>query len=101
MLTELTRNTFFPWMCTVRGSGRGDAEMSSLEHALRNAPAAGCVNNLRAEIGGKIIQGSVQERKQARKTYDSAVSAGHGAYLLEVRHASLCRYGSKTRCAHS
>lgn len=46
--------------------------------------SAASVNGLRVEIGGKLIEGSVKERGEARAVYNAAVAKGHGAYLLEV-----------------
>lgn len=31
------------------------------------------------------MEGSVKERQEAKKQFDTAVKQGHGAYLLEVR----------------
>eukprot|EP01113_Clastostelium_recurvatum_P026749 TRINITY_DN3212_c0_g1_i3.p1 TRINITY_DN3212_c0_g1~~TRINITY_DN3212_c0_g1_i3.p1 ORF type:complete len:918 (-),score=245.79 TRINITY_DN3212_c0_g1_i3:11-2764(-) len=36
-----------------------------------------------ALIDGKVIQGTVKEREEARDEYDDALAAGHGAYMLE------------------
>jgi len=35
------------------------------------------------EIDGKIIEGKVEEKEDAKDIYDDSISAGHGAYLLE------------------
>jgi len=39
----------------------------------------------KAEINGKVINGEVQGKTKARETYDTALSQGHGAYLLEQK----------------
>eukprot|EP01112_Ceratiomyxa_fruticulosa_P009185 TRINITY_DN2395_c0_g1_i2.p1 TRINITY_DN2395_c0_g1~~TRINITY_DN2395_c0_g1_i2.p1 ORF type:complete len:918 (+),score=260.17 TRINITY_DN2395_c0_g1_i2:845-3598(+) len=41
------------------------------------------VTSFEAEIDGRVVVGKIQEKEQARNTYDDAISAGHGAYLLE------------------
>ena len=46
------------------------------------------VSGLDVRIGDKHIVGHVKEKKAARKTYEKAISAGHGAYLLEVGSGS-------------
>jgi vault protein inter-alpha-trypsin-like protein len=39
--------------------------------------------------GTRNVVGSVRERDSARRTYESAVRAGHGAYLLEHKESRL------------
>jgi len=41
------------------------------------------------EIDGRVIRGRVLEREQAFETYDEAMSAGHGAYLLDEERADV------------
>eukprot|EP01113_Clastostelium_recurvatum_P011179 TRINITY_DN1563_c2_g1_i5.p1 TRINITY_DN1563_c2_g1~~TRINITY_DN1563_c2_g1_i5.p1 ORF type:complete len:1057 (+),score=336.60 TRINITY_DN1563_c2_g1_i5:93-3173(+) len=41
------------------------------------------VCHFEAFIDGKIVEGLVKEREQARNEYDDAIASGHGAYLLE------------------
>jgi hypothetical protein len=41
------------------------------------------------EIDGKVTKGEVQEKEQARATYDAAVASGQGAQLLEQKRADI------------
>jgi len=41
------------------------------------------------EIDGRLIKGRVEERERAFETYDEAMSAGHGAYLLDEERADV------------
>jgi Ca-activated chloride channel family protein len=41
------------------------------------------------EIDGRRVVGRVEEREKAFETYDEALSAGHGAYLLDEERADV------------
>ena len=41
------------------------------------------------EIDGRLIKGRVEEREKAFEAYDEAMSAGHGAYLLDEERADV------------
>jgi Ca-activated chloride channel family protein len=41
------------------------------------------------EIDGRVIKGRVEEREKAFQTYDQALEAGHGAYLLDEERADV------------
>jgi len=41
------------------------------------------------EIDGRLIKGKVEEREKAFEAYDEAMSAGHGAYLLDEERADV------------
>ena len=45
--------------------------------------AKAAVNRLLVTVGDRVIEGCVMETAAARETYDAAVSAGAGAYLVE------------------
>ncbi|CAB4486900.1 hypothetical protein RhiirA5_466420 [Rhizophagus irregularis] len=59
-----------------------------------NESAAVCV--FEAEIDGKKVQGVVKEAQEAIIEYNDMNEKGHGAYLLEERHADIfeCSIGS-------
>ena len=42
-----------------------------------------------AEIDGVVTKGVVQEKQQARDTYNQAVAQGDGAQLLEQKRADV------------
>jgi Ca-activated chloride channel family protein len=42
-----------------------------------------------AEIDGRVVKGRVEEREKAFETYDDAMRAGHGAYLLDEERADV------------
>ena len=46
------------------------------------------VNGLTIHVGDRVIHGKVQEREEAKATYDAAKAAGHGAYLVQRDEAS-------------
>lgn len=50
---------------------------------------AAAVCGFEAVIGGTVIKGEVKEREEAFKTYDDAISAGHGAFLLDQEKADV------------
>jgi Ca-activated chloride channel family protein len=41
------------------------------------------------EIDGRLIKGRVEEREKAFETYDEALAAGHGAYLVDEERADV------------
>jgi len=47
------------------------------------------VDRLRLRYAGRLIEGEVQERQQARRTYDKARAAGTGAGLLDQQRANV------------
>ncbi|KAM3939790.1 von Willebrand factor A domain-containing protein 5A-like isoform 2-T2 [Leptodactylus fuscus] len=56
------------------------------------------VYNFEATIGGKTIVADLQEKEQAHKTYDEAISQGQQAFLLEEDESSAdifrCKVGN-------
>ncbi|MDP3277372.1 MAG: VIT domain-containing protein [Deltaproteobacteria bacterium] len=46
-------------------------------------PADATLAGFRMTCGGRVVEGIVQEREQAFRTYDDAIVSGHGAALLE------------------
>jgi Ca-activated chloride channel family protein len=46
-------------------------------------PDRAAVNRFRMEVGGRIIEGTVDERGAAREQYDEAIAAGHRAAITE------------------
>lgn len=47
------------------------------------------VCGFRARVGGRLIEGQVQEREKAFETYDNAMSQGHGAFLLDQERPNI------------
>ena len=47
------------------------------------------VDHLRMKIGERVIEGEIQPRQQARKTYDTAKSLGKRASLIEQQRPNL------------
>jgi Ca-activated chloride channel family protein len=47
------------------------------------------VSGFEVEIDGRHIVGRVEERDKAFETYDEALTAGHGAYLLDEERADI------------
>lgn len=41
------------------------------------------------EVGGRVVKGKVLEREKAFEEYDDAISAGHGAYLLDEERSDV------------
>jgi Ca-activated chloride channel family protein len=50
---------------------------------------AAAVCGFEVEIDGRRILGRVEEREKAFETYDEALTAGHGAYLLDEERADV------------
>ena len=46
------------------------------------------VHALEVHMDGKVVKGCVREKQAARSEYRAAVSAGHGAVLVEESDAS-------------
>jgi Ca-activated chloride channel family protein len=46
-------------------------------------PDRAAVSRFRLEVAGRIVEGELQERNQARQTYDRAIQAGHRAAIAE------------------
>ncbi len=66
-----------------------NAEDSALEvvYTMPMDPKA-AVNGLSVHIDDRTVYGEVQEKQQARKTYQQALRHGDGAYLLEESQES-------------
>jgi len=47
------------------------------------------VCDFQADINGKIVQGKVKEKQQAKAEYNAAIQRGDGAYLLEQEKADI------------
>jgi hypothetical protein len=45
--------------------------------------ASAAVNRLVVTVGDRVVEGRVMEKSEARATYDNAVRAGAGAYLVD------------------
>ena len=52
-------------------------------------PEGAAVCGFEAVVGDRVIRGTVEEREQAFATYDEAVAAGHGAFLLEQERPNI------------
>lgn len=52
-------------------------------------PQNAAVDRLRMRYDGRLIEGEIQERQQARQTYERARDAGQGAGLLEQQRANV------------
>ena len=52
-------------------------------------PETAAVDHLRMIIGERIIEGQIQERAQAKKTYEAAKKEGHRASLLEQERPNV------------
>lgn len=52
-------------------------------------PTDGTLTAFRMECNGRVMEGVVQEREKAFRTYDDAVVAGHGAALLEQERQNV------------
>jgi Ca-activated chloride channel family protein len=46
-------------------------------------PDRAAVHRFRMEVGGRVVEGIVDERAQARADYDAAIAAGHRAAIAE------------------
>ena len=46
-------------------------------------PDRAAVNRFRMEVGGRVIEGVIDERGQAREQYEQAIAAGHRAAITE------------------
>ncbi len=54
-------------------------------------PSQAAVDQLRIRIGQRLIEGEVQEKQQARQTYETAVAQGQRAALVEQDRPNLFR----------
>lgn len=52
-------------------------------------PEDAAVDRLRMRYGGRLIEGEIQERQQARATYQAARARGQGAGLLDQQRANV------------
>ncbi len=52
-------------------------------------PEDGAVDRLRMRYGGRLIEGEIQEKAQARKTYEQAKQAGKGTSLVDQQRANI------------
>ena len=52
-------------------------------------PEGAAVCGFEAVVGGRVVRGVVEEREKAFATYDDAVAAGHGAFLLEQERPNI------------
>src|SRR3954449_2703493 len=46
-------------------------------------PDRAAVTRFRLEVAGRVVEGELQERGAARKTYDQAIKTGHRAAIAE------------------
>ena len=52
-------------------------------------PDTAAVDRMRLHIGDRFIEGDIQEKEQAKKTYEKAKSEGKKASLVEQQRANL------------
>jgi Ca-activated chloride channel family protein len=52
-------------------------------------PADGAVDTLRMKVGDRVIQGVIQEKDEARQTYEAAKQQGMKASLIEQQRADV------------
>src|SRR5262249_35178744 len=52
-------------------------------------PDRAAVTSFRLEVAGRVIEGELQERSQARQQYDAAIQAGHRAAIAEEERAGV------------
>ena len=52
-------------------------------------PVDAAVDRLRMHYGGRVIEGEIQEKAQARRTYEKARASGKGASLLDQQRANI------------
>jgi hypothetical protein len=49
-------------------------------------------------IDGTLVVGKVQEREKAFETYDTAIEAGHGGFLLDEERPDVGRRALPSGC---
>jgi Ca-activated chloride channel family protein len=59
-------------------------------------PGRAAVTSFTATLGGRLVEGILQERAQARQTYDEAIALGHRAAIAEEDRAGVLPPGSAT-----
>ncbi len=52
-------------------------------------PDDAAVDDLKLEVAGRVVEGVIQERAEAKRTYETAVAAGQAASLLEQERPNL------------
>src|SRR5690606_6900796 len=52
-------------------------------------PENSAVDDMKMQIGARVIEAEIQKRDQARRTYEEARSAGHTAALLEQERPNV------------
>src|SRR5213592_4011052 len=52
-------------------------------------PSQAVVTGFVMEVGGRRLEGEVHEREEAFKRYDDAITAGHGAALVEQERPNV------------
>src|SRR5258707_672326 len=52
-------------------------------------PDRAAVTSFQMTVAGRVVEGELQERVQARRTYDAAVKAGHRAAIAEEERAGV------------
>ena len=52
-------------------------------------PDRAAVHRFRMEVGGRVVEGVVEERGAAREQYDEAIAAGHRAAITEEERAGV------------
>jgi len=52
-------------------------------------PEGAAVCGFEAAVGDRVVRGHVEERERAFETYDDALAAGHGAFLLEQERPNI------------
>jgi len=52
-------------------------------------PENAAVDRLRMRYAGRLVEGEIQERQQARRTYEHARASGRGASLLDQQRANI------------
>jgi len=52
-------------------------------------PDGAAICGFRANIGGRVVKGQVEEREKAFEIYDEALAAGHGGYLIDEERPNI------------
>ena len=75
----------------IRQQFRNDSDQWLEGRYLLPMPENSAVHDLRIETGGRIIVGEIQEKQQARETYQAAAASGQRAALVEQNRPNLFR----------
>jgi len=73
----------------VKQSFNNDSDQWMEGRYLLPLPETGAVHDLRIEVDGRVIVGEIQEKQEARRTYEAAASNGQRAALVEQNRPNL------------